>query len=154
MELAPPQVAAFKLFKSWGIMKIFNAIGFPKLAVKSNFKLYTNGSALVALLVKDHEPQTYLELGRLLQRFWLTATSLGLNIHPLTGVPFMMQRINDNKPEPLKQYQAEIIKHSYKIISEVWPPEITPLAFFAGWEQQMLQAACSSRLDPEIQIKN
>jgi hypothetical protein len=154
MELAPPQVAAFKLFKNWGVMKAFNFLGFPKMAVKSNFKLYTQGSALVALIISNHEPVTYLELGRRLQRLWLTATSLDLNIHPLTGVPFLMQRIAENQAQNLENYQIELLKKSYAVLHDACGAGNNTIGFFCRLGHADPPSGLSSRLTPEIEITN
>jgi hypothetical protein len=153
MELNPPQRMFFRIFKKWKVMKIFNSIGFPKLAVKSNFTLYKNSSAIVALLVKDHEPTTYLELGRSLQRFWLTASSLNLNLHPLTAIPFLHQRIVENHTHALKNYQVDIIKESYSKLSEICKTKDRAIAFMFRLGQAGPPSGLSSRLSPEIEIK-
>lgn len=155
MELSPPQRAAFKLFKNWGTMKIFNSIGFPKMAVKSNFPLYTNVSALVALTTKSHEPATYIELGRLLQRFWLTATKEALSIHPLTGIPFLWQRIKENSTQGLEDYQTTIIKEAYQTIAGIVGVKDDSIGFlFRLGHAVGPPSSLSSRQDPEIEIKD
>jgi len=65
MELAPPQVAAFKIFKHWPIMRVFNAIGFPKLAVKGNEKLYSHGSAIGIVLIKNGGNKDFINTGKI-----------------------------------------------------------------------------------------
>lgn len=153
MELAPQQVVAFKFFRSWKVMKIFNAIGFPKLAVKSNFPLYSKSSALVALFVENDNPTTFIELGRLLQRFWLTATGLGLSMHPMTAVPLLMQRITENQAQDLEPYQVEIIKKSYKSLSEIFGEKDKIIGFLSRLGYAKPPSGLSEYLSPQIDIK-
>jgi hypothetical protein len=92
MELKPPQEAVLRLLKRWGLMKIFNLFHFSKLIAADNAKIYSSGSAMIAIVCKDVD-RDFLECGRAMQRIWLNAIRCGLEAQIISGIPFLWQRI-------------------------------------------------------------
>jgi hypothetical protein len=152
MELAPPQRAAFRLFRSWPIMKFFNKLGFPKIAVKSNLPLYSKVSALVGFLIPDYEPLTFIRLGESLQKFWLTAASMGLSAHPLTGVPLLYQKIAEHNAKELSAEQIKIIQGSYGMLAGLLGATETIIGFFLRLGFAEAPTGTSPRQPPQIKI--
>lgn len=93
LELPPPAVAAFRLFRSWGVMRWLNRVRFPRFIAHQNSQLYSRCSAIAAVIVAENDPQQFVGVGRVVERLWLTAASLGLECQPLAGTLFLMQRI-------------------------------------------------------------
>src|SRR3989344_6047090 len=71
---------------------------------------------MVAIVIENNEPQNFITAGRIMQRFWLAATKLGLSIQPLTGVLFFAQRIFENNSGEFSDTQQEKIKKGYEDI--------------------------------------
>lgn len=98
-ELPPPIQALFRLIRHWPIMRTLNALGFPKLAAKSNASVYAASGAILAILLDRTEPRDFISAGRLMQRVWLTAEHHGLAAQPLAGLLYLAEyvaRSNDS----------------------------------------------------------
>jgi hypothetical protein len=52
---------------------------------------------------------SFVNGGRTFQRIWLTATSLGLSLHPMTGVTFLIQRLQMAKGKELSIAQQRLL---------------------------------------------
>lgn len=118
MELLPPQVVIFKLYSFWSIAKILNAFGLSKFIGNENAKIYKQASAFILFSTPDNTPESYLRLGSVLQRVWLTATELGLSVQPVAGVLYLNQRLAaDQLPELLPAQQKLIADAAQNIAS-------------------------------------
>ena len=153
LELTPPQAFVFKLFSYWRTARILNKLGFSRFVAKSNAQIYATGSALGILAFEDNRRENFIFAGRLLQRLWLKATQMGMSLHPLTGVFFLMQRISAQEIDgALKPEQVEMIKQAYQKIADISNIGQGTIAmlFRLGFSQP--PSARSSRLDPKINI--
>jgi nitroreductase len=153
MELNKGQQTAFRLFKNWKIMSLFNKLGMPKMAVKGNEKIYSRGSALGAITMTSAAPADYIYAGRVFQRLWLTATSFGLSLQPLTALPFLMQKVFDGETAEFSKSDTDIIKTGYAAAENICglSNEILTLLFRVGYADA--PSGLSSRLEPEIKIQ-
>lgn len=154
MELSKGQEAAFRLFKNWKIMNLFNRLGMPKMAVKGNEKIYSQGSALGAITMASPGPADYIYAGRVFQKLWLTATSFGLSLQPLTALPFLMQKVFDGQTAEFSKNDVNIIQDGYTKAKSIYGlnNEVLTLLFRIGYADA--PSGLSSRLEPEIQIQS
>ncbi|MBI4359145.1 MAG: hypothetical protein HY577_00955 [Candidatus Nealsonbacteria bacterium] len=153
LEMTPPQELIFKLFSHWRAAQILNKLGFSKLVAKSNAELYATGAAMGAIIFTDNRAENFVLAGRLLQRLWLKATQMGMSLHPITGVLFLMQRILAQEVAGgLKPEQVEMIGRAHQKIVDllgIRQDQGTIAMFFRlGFSQP--PSAHSSRLQPEI----
>jgi len=149
MELKPPELAVFKILSHWRINKILCKLGIAKFIAKENAKGYGTGT-IGAIIMKDGSPESYIKAGMIMQRIWLKATQLGLSLHPVTGVVFMMMRINENKNEVLSDVHVDLLKKAYFEIKDnlgIDEGEIT-ITFKIGDGGK--SSGYSSRLEPNI----
>jgi hypothetical protein len=93
LELGRFQAEMMKLLSSWSVVRIFNSFGFSKFIHLQSYELCKGSSALCLLLHEGTEFDSYVNGGRVLQRIWLTATSLGVALHPMTGITFLLYRL-------------------------------------------------------------
>jgi hypothetical protein len=93
LELGRFQAKMMKLLSSWSLVRIFNGFGFSKFIHLQSYELCKGSSALCLLSHEGKEFDSYVNGGRVLQRLWLTATSLGLAFHPMTGITFLLYRL-------------------------------------------------------------
>ena len=142
------------LLRYWNIVKLLNIVGFSKSLPKQTNKLYKASSALGAIIVRKNNDREFILAGRAFQRVWLTATNLGLVIHPITALPYLMQRINENETESLTTKHINLIKGAYKNISAIFTlesDENIAMLFRIGYGPKMLVR--SSKLAPKVVIK-
>lgn len=153
LELKGPQVAAFRLFRFWLILKLFNLIGASNLVSHDNAKLYKESGALVAIIANDTSASSFLKSGMLMQRFWLTATKLGLSVQPVTGVLFLHHRIKANGGELHKDHGA-LIENAYSEIENIFEANGQPITmmFRVGYADK--PTAKCLRHEPEIKLLN
>ncbi|HQF57468.1 MAG TPA: hypothetical protein PK831_03150 [Candidatus Magasanikbacteria bacterium] len=149
MELKPPELAVFKILSHWRINKILCKLGIAKFIAKENAKGYGTGT-IGAIIMKDGSPESYIKAGMIMQRIWLKATQLGLSLHPVTGVVFMMMSINENKNEAFSDVHVDLLKKAYFEIKDnlgINEGEIT-ITFKIGDGGK--SSGYSSRLEPNI----
>ncbi len=93
LELPAPIELLFSIIKHWKFAKIFNLIGFSKIASLGNAQTYNNASAHIAISIKSDTPQDFIEAGRTTQKIWLSATKLGLAVQPVTGIFYLNRKL-------------------------------------------------------------
>ncbi|MEK7643229.1 MAG: hypothetical protein AAB372_02170 [Patescibacteria group bacterium] len=120
LELPPPAKAMFKLFKHWSVMRVFSALGFPKVVAKQNAAVYASAGAVIGAVIPDSSPESYIAMGRSVERMWLMATKLGLSIQPLGGVMFLMSKIRSDKTANFSESHATLIKQAHKESAQIF----------------------------------
>lgn len=150
MELQPPQLMIFKILSHWRINKFLCKLGIAKFIAKENSKGYSTGSAMGAIIMEDESPESYIFVGRIMQRIWLKATKMGLGFHPLTGVVYMMMRIRENSNEVLSLEHVERLKKAYANIQNSFGIEkgVITITFRIGDGGE--PSGYSSRLEPNV----
>jgi hypothetical protein len=117
MELPPPVAVFFKLLRFWPIARILSKISFSKKVAENNAISYQSSYPII-FSIKNTDPVSYIELGRVVERVWLRATKLGIAVQPLAGVLYVYQRLSEekNKDSILSNEEVFIIENSYKTI--------------------------------------
>lgn len=130
LELTPPQEIAFKIFRQWTILNILNKFGISRMVARENAGTYASSAALGAITLPNANPESYLNAGRVFERIWLSATTLGMSIQPLTGVAFLGERIRAGNTEHLSSKQVDILMRAYdEIRTQLSTPKDKTLAF-------------------------
>lgn len=134
LELKPEQRAMFKVLKFWNILKFLNIFGFSNVIAKENAKTYANSASFGLITLRDRSTQSYVAAGRTLERVWLTATSLGLSIQPLTGVLFFSERLHAGQNKEFSPEQTSKIQNAYSTITNCFElgEEIPAILFRIG----------------------
>ena len=121
MELAPPQKLIFKLLSSWPVAQVLNALGIARFIAKENAKSYSSGAA-IGVIVVSNKDQNFVLTGRAMQRVWLKVTTMGLSMHLITGILYLMQGIAAGKKDLSEQHIA-VVKNAYADILSTFPIE-------------------------------
>lgn len=150
LALPLPIEKLFSVLRNWKKVELFNKIGFSKLAAKGNIKLYSSVGAIGAILMDSNGPNDFVMAGRLMQRIWLKATNMGLSIQPATGVIFFMQRVLANEASDFSDTHIELIKQSYKTISDMFRTNDKTIAMLFRIGHSTKQGVKSLRLPPHI----
>ena len=64
----------------------------------------------------EKRDEDYIQIGRALQRIWLSATKLGLSFQPLTGVLFFMQALENGASDHFNDRHISEIKNKYQTV--------------------------------------
>lgn len=116
LELKPPQESAFKLFRKWRVINFLNKLGISKLVAKDTAKLYASSAAFGLLVTQGSSDEDFIATGKVLQKIWLTATSLGLSIQPTAALLYLAQRISSGETEKFSKAHIEMILEADKNI--------------------------------------
>jgi len=120
LELGP-MAAAFKAFRSWSVVRVMNALGSSLFAPVHSFQTFMKSPAFGFLQMPDVSPRAFLDGGRLLQRVWLTATSLGLGFQPMAGMLYLLNYLNGKDAGRVGEPQRAIIANADSLFRQVLP---------------------------------
>lgn len=153
MELAPPQLAVFKMLKHWKVAKIFTRVGMTKFIASENAKIYQTGSAYLYFLINKKEVN-YVHAGMLAQKIWLLLTKWGLSAHPLAALPYLYERVVNIKSDDFSSEHIGLIKDSYKQMQDIYhfnDDKIIAMTLRVGDGGEV--SGFSSRKEPSIHFK-
>jgi molybdopterin/thiamine biosynthesis adenylyltransferase len=78
--------------RPWPVMAALNRLGLGKMISLVSYQGMRSASAVGLLKVKGRAPADFIRGGRILERLWLTVTSLGLAFQPMTAATLFWQR--------------------------------------------------------------
>jgi nitroreductase len=115
------QVRLFRMLAPWQAVRALNLFGFSRLVPMQSYALCKGSSALGLVQMDGMGPASFVNGGRLLQRVWLTATSLGLSFQPMTGITFLVNRLRLAGGEGLCDKHREIVYKAEERLKKVFP---------------------------------
>ena len=66
---------------------------------------------MIAMMVRvQNDHHLFFAAGRAFERLWLTATDRSLSIQPVTALPYLMQRVNENEAGAFSAEHVELIR--------------------------------------------
>jgi len=145
LELPLPAEMMFKLFRHWSIMRILGTIGFNHIVGKQNGATNASAAAMGAFMIEGIEPIDFVKIGRAIERFWLTAASLGLSVQPLTGVLFFKLRITGREGEVFSAREKKLIMSAYERASQILKADGKHVAFMFRIGHDGIPSAHASR---------
>jgi len=93
-ELPAMDRLAFGMLKNWNAVKMVNSFGFlSKKVTKQAEKQCLSASAIGLVSVAGDANADFINAGRAMERVWLEATRLGLQLHPMAGLGCLIYRI-------------------------------------------------------------
>lgn len=150
LELPPPARLGFKLFKHWPILNLLDKIGLANMVAAINSTIYSSASAMGIIVIKNVSAQDYIAAGKIMERVWLTATNLGLNLQPMTGILFLRLRILAGETAQFSPRHIELIKNVYEKIKDNFKIRDSHIAMLFRLGRGEKPSARSSRLRPDI----
>jgi Nitroreductase family len=134
MELRPSQRIALHLFRRWQVMRLSNRLGTARSIAGGNARTYASCALYGAVLCGD-EDKDFIKAGRVIERLWLKATSLGLSLHLQTGVNFLWQRQKAEGQGLLSDDHLSIIRREYGAMTRILDAKdrIIPALFRVGY---------------------
>jgi nitroreductase len=124
----------FKASRSWRTVRLTNLLGGSRLARRHSFQTFMQSAAFVFLqgsMASGVSGEAWVRGGRLIQRFWLTATSLGLNVQPMAGMLCLLPYARVDVPE-IPSGCREVIAQAEKLFRKALPfsADRAPLMLF------------------------
>lgn len=94
LELSAGDLAALRMISSWPIMRAVGAIGGGRGLARPVRKALERSSAVGLLRMPRADTFSFFEGGRALERVWLTASSLGWSLQPMTTITYLFDRLS------------------------------------------------------------
>lgn len=156
LEFLPHQLKGVKLFKNWFILKILNKIvGVSKMIVKENAEKYAKSGTMGILAVSGHSDEDFVNAGRAAERVWITATKLGLSLHPCTGVIYLWERIAAGDTKSFSKEHLKIINNAFNDIVSAFgvKGKTAPMLFRIGFADEPTARSSRLRIDDVIRFE-
>ena len=155
LELPPPARALFKVLRYWSVARVLSRLGFPRVVAKGNAEQNASASVFVCIAAKQFDRKTFLETGRMLERFWLTATDRRMAFQIVTGLLFLARRAQkETNTDIFTTLQKDLIQKAYesfRILIDA--KDIEPvIAFRIGYADK--PTAYAHRLTPHIEVQS
>ena len=147
----PLQFLLKHVFRHWAVVRMLNVIGLSKAIPASSADLYKTSSAFGAIIISGTDDASFFTDGRALQRFWLTATKLGVSFQPVTAIPYLAQRIEAKEADQISPEHQTLIMKANAVISEEFAlsnTETIAMLFRIGYGDT--PTATSAKLPPVI----
>jgi nitroreductase len=142
-------VSFAKLLQHWSVNQIVSNMGIGRLVAKQLSNKLKAAGGICLITASGQNNISYMEAGRALEQFWLTATAIGLSVQPYGVLPQYLTKI-DIEPETfLPRYVTAIEKHK-KPFYEIFPKaknEYPAIVLRVGWAGKQ-----SARSDVRITI--
>ena len=90
LGLPPGGGLLLRSLKSWPLVRALNRLGLSRMLTTPSTSLVRKSGALGLLTVDQPISQSFFAAGRAFERLWLTATDLGLSLHPLGSLPIFV----------------------------------------------------------------
>lgn len=109
LELGRVGSLAFRILKSWTIVKCLNCFGLSTAVANHSTVLMKRCSAAGLIIAPDVAPSSFLEVGRSFQRVWLNATKENLAFQPMTALIFLQLRSRLGDYQGITREQRTVI---------------------------------------------
>jgi len=81
-----------KATKPWSVMNIVNKIGIGRMVALHSYQGIVNSSGIALLTIDGMDDKAFIKGGQALERVWLTISSLGLVMQPMTAITLFYLR--------------------------------------------------------------
>jgi nitroreductase len=120
LELGAFQSKMMKVLASWKVVQFLNRFGFSRFVPDQAYQLCKGSSALCILSHTGTGLDSYFHGGRVLQRIWLTATSVGLSLHPMTGLVYLIHSVRSGH-KGLSDNHKKLLFKSFESLKKLCP---------------------------------
>ena len=148
---APPCTWGFmQIIRHWWVMRIGIALGLHRVIALEQQFVYRQSGAYGIVLTKGDTPTDWIEAGRQVERLWLTATSMGLSVHPLNGTLLLALSLNTEAGQHFfSLQQQDRLREGRRKIASLFSVEDKKIAFMFRIGHGKPPAARTSRLPLE-----
>lgn len=93
LQISWIEVIGLWLMRSWLFLKFLHLLRVPSLIAFKSSLVYARSGAFGVISMPTNSARAFIEGGRIFQRVWLEATTMGLSIQPLFGFAVFAQRV-------------------------------------------------------------
>lgn len=106
LEMGAADRAAFKMLTRWENVNLMAKIGAGRMLETSARGNVAASGAIATVSVAGTDRASAVQGGRVLQRVWLEATARNVGVHPMAGLPYLIERVERFGREGLTEAQA------------------------------------------------
>ncbi len=152
LGLAGPQKIAFKLFSYWPLLRFATRLGVSKAIAGQNALLYASGPAIAVFSSAANDKNAFLRVGMAVERFWLTAESLGLAVQPIVGLPLLYQRLVAGDVGTLSTKHQHMIRDAHARLVATSKTSLPHILFMLRVGKAGQVSARTKRLPAEVRF--
>lgn len=120
LGLNPIEKLFFPQMRFWWFVKAANYFGLSRVIGLKCWNNCRNASVLGQITVKKADKQSFVEVGRAMQRIWLEATRQELAFQPIIGLPLLVYRLKQNALQDFSDKHLQMIQQAEQSISELF----------------------------------
>lgn len=113
------QKQLFPLLADWSKLKKMNKLGMSWIPGLTSLKLLKSSSAYAIIKISNNDPETYIEGGQMMERFWIAANRMGLSVQPMAGFVFLLNHLISDNVNQFKSDHQVIIKGFRKKLNSI-----------------------------------
>jgi hypothetical protein len=121
LEVPSSAVWLLRRLRPWRRMRLLNRLGLSKLMSVTSALLVKNSGTVGLLTTGVTTRRGYLDAGRAFQRVWITATRLGLALHPLGSLPIFLSRLTRQNGEGLTTGHRAVLEQVQPAFLQIFP---------------------------------
>jgi molybdopterin/thiamine biosynthesis adenylyltransferase/nitroreductase len=131
LELDSVERAGLRLMASWNVMRAVGTFGGGAGLEKIGKDLLPASCAAGLLTVDANSEPAFFRAGRALQRVWLRATALGLDLHPVTPITYLIARLDrgGHRFSPSQVEEIQRLRGALERVVELPPGHVAPMLF-------------------------
>jgi hypothetical protein len=150
LGLSKTELIGVNLTRHWFIASFLRMTGIVDIVLNIRKKHYRNSASFGAVICHGHEPINYIQTGRTMERVWLKATELGINIQPCVGILYLWEGMMKMTNSFFTDKETSLVNEARNKILEVFEAqgETIPMFFRMGYAP--LPKVRAFRSEPEI----
>ena len=153
LEFLPHQLGAVKLFKHWTFLSLCNTVlGISKMISKDNGEKYARSGTFAALTMRGTTNKDFVLFGMQVERFWLTATNMGVAVHPCNGTLYLKVHTHDSGVGAFSKKHMAAIDEAYEDLLNAFEHKGRLIGCIFRLGKADEPTARASRLPPVIEI--
>lgn len=153
LEFLPHQVGVVKLFRSWIILSLLNTVlGVSKMISKDNGEKYARSGTFAALTMCGTTNKDFVLFGMQVERFWLTATKMGIAVHPCNGTLYLKVHTQNSTIDAFSKKHMAIIDEAHGDLLNAFNYKHRSIGFIFRMGKADEPTARSKRLPPVIEV--
>lgn len=119
LELSWLQKKIFPLFMQWKYQNLLNKLLISRAMAMNSVNLLKRTPVYGMLTLKTRSPLDYVEAGRKMERFWISANSLGLAVQPMAGFVFLLNHYHYNQAQYFQPVHQKMIAEMQEMFATV-----------------------------------
>jgi hypothetical protein len=136
LGLSASDRAGLDLCRDWSSLELLSAIDGGRNLEKISTRQMKDAAAVGLITVDRSRPTDYFAAGRAVQRMWLTASKIGIAVHPMTALIYFFARLVRGGGHGLTQAavnELHILRSRFGALFQITPTAGEAMLFRIGF---------------------